>query len=253
MLSLLRLRILLVACLSMIAAPPLLAEGAITQAQKVPKYIVIGFVGGFVRHDNPHHGPVQLAERMELTASRDAYVRVFENRHRKAAYRAILHLLDRDHDGILAAEEKDAAHIIVFGQSWGGAAAVMLARDLNRVGIPVLLTVQVDSVAKLWQNDRVIPPNVAEAANFFQPHGLIHGRREIKAADPSRTEVIGNYRFDYRQAPVRCQNTLSWYDRLITPGHAQSECDPRLWGEVEALVRQHIAPRASVAIADPQP
>jgi hypothetical protein len=252
-LSLLRCRVLLFASLGILASLPLWAEGAIAHAQKAPKYIVIGFVGGFVRHNNPHHGPVQLAERVQRTDSSDAYVRIFENRHRKTAYRTILHLLDRDHDGILAAQEKYAAHIILFGQSWGAAAAVTLARDLNRVGIPVLLTVQVDSVAKPWQNDRVIPPNVAEAVNFFQTHGLIHGRREIEAADPSRTEVIGNYRFDYQQSPVHCQSTLSWYDRVITPGHAQTECDPRLWGEVEALVREQIEPQASMAIADPRP
>jgi hypothetical protein len=252
-LSLRRCRILLVASLSVIAALPLFAEGAISHAPKIPKYIVIGFVGGFVRHNNPHHGPVQLAEHVQRTDFNDAYVRVFENRHRKTAYRTILHLLDRDHDGTLAAEEKNQARIILFGQSWGGSAAVMLARDLNHIGIPVLLTVQVDSVAKPWQNDRVIPPNVAEAVNFFQTHGLIHGRREISAADPSRTEVIGNYRFDYQQSPVHCQSTLSWYDRMITPGHAQTECDPRLWGEVEALVREQIEPQASMAIADPRP
>jgi pimeloyl-ACP methyl ester carboxylesterase len=252
-LSPLRCRILLVVFASIIAAVPLLAEGAITHAQKAPKYIVIGFVGGFVRHDNPRHGPVRMAEHMERTDSNDAYVRVFENRHRKAAYRTILNLLDRDHDGILSPGEKDQAHIILFGHSWGGAAAVMLARDLDRIGVPVLLTVQVDSVAKPWQNDGVIPPNVAEAVNFYQPHGLIHGRRNIRAFNTSRTEIIGNYRFDYRQTPVRCQKTLSWYDWVLTPGHAQSECDPRLWGEVEALVREHMEPQARVAVAGPRP
>lgn len=253
MLSLLRSRVLCAAFVSAVVAMPLFAEdGAIGHAEKSPNYILIGFVGGFVRHNNPNHGPVKLAEHMEQTDSKDAYVRIFENRHRKAAYRAILHLLDRDHDGNLSPAEKDRAQIILFGQSWGGSAAVMLARDLNRVGIPVLLTVQVDSVAKLWQNDTMIPPNVAEAANFFQTQGLIHGRRQIRAADPSRTEILGNYRFDYRQTPVHCESTLSWYDRLLTPGHAQSECDPHLWGEVEALVRRRIDPQASVAVAGPR-
>lgn len=254
MLQLLQFRFLVPALLSIVTTLPLVAEGgAISHAPKTPKYILIGFVGGFVHSDNPHHGPVQVAEHMRRTDSDNAYVRVFENRHRKDAYRTILHLLDGDHDGSLSAEEKDKAHIILFGQSWGGSAAVTLARDLNRIGIPVLLTVQVDSVAKPWQNDRVIPPNVAEAVNFYQPHGLIHGRRDIRASNASRTEIIGNYRFDYRQAPVHCQSTLSWADRLFTPGHAQSECDPELWGEVEALVRQHVEPQASVAAADPKP
>jgi pimeloyl-ACP methyl ester carboxylesterase len=252
-LSRVRSRLFLVAFLSIATALPLLAEGAVGYSPKSPKYILIGFVGGFVRPNNPHHGPVQVAEHVKRTDSQDAYVRIFENRHRKAAYRTILRLLDRDQDGTLSPGEKDQAHIILFGQSWGAAAVVALARDLNRVGVPVLLTVQVDSVAKLWQNDTLIPPNVAEAVNFFQIHGFIHGRREIRAADPSRTEILGNYRFDYRQTPVHCQSTLSWYDRLLTPGHAQTECDPRLWGEVEALVRQHIDPQARVAVAVQRP
>jgi pimeloyl-ACP methyl ester carboxylesterase len=253
-LSLLRSRVLLAVFLSCAVVLPVFAEGgAVGHTQKSPNYILIGFVGGFVRHDNPNHGPVQLAERIKRVDPNDSYVRVFENRHRKEAYRDILRLLDRDHDGTLTAEEKDRAHIILFGQSWGGAAVVLLARDLERVGIPVLLTVQVDSVAKLWQNDTLIPPNVAAAVNYYQPHGLIHGRREIKAADPSRTEILGNYRFDYRQTPVHCDSALSWYDRLLTPGHAQSECDPRLWREVETVVREHIAPSGGVASADQRP
>jgi pimeloyl-ACP methyl ester carboxylesterase len=251
-LSFVRSRLLLVAFLSIATAMPLLAEGGMTHSPRSPRYILIGFVGGFVRSTNAHHGPVQVAKHMERE-SQDAYVRVFENRHRRAAYRTILRLLDRDQDGTLSPTERNQAHIILFGQSWGAAAVVALARDLNRVGVPVLLTVQVDSVAKLWQNDTLIPPNVAEAVNFYQTHGFIHGRREIRAADPTRTEILGNYRFDYRQTPVHCENTLSWYDRLLTPGHAQTECDPRLWGEVEALVRQHIEPQADVAVAVPRP
>ncbi len=83
---------------------------------------------------------------------------------------------------------------------------VLLARELERVGVPVLLTVQVDSVAKPWQHDDIIPDNVAAAANFYQPYGVIHGREQIHAADESKTRIIGNYRFDYHQAPVKCED-----------------------------------------------
>ncbi len=79
---------------------------------------------------------------------KDTYVRVFENRRRKRAYDTVLRLLDTNHDGVLSAEEKARARIILFGHSWGASAAVLLARDLRRLGVPVLLTVQVDSVAK---------------------------------------------------------------------------------------------------------
>jgi hypothetical protein len=208
--------------------------------------IVIGFVGGFVSHDNPHHGPVQLAERVREALPAGTYVRVFENRHRKQAYSAVLHLLDSNQDGALSSEEKSRARIVLFGQSWGASAVVLLARDLRRMGVPVLLTVQVDSVAKLWQNDSVIPDNVAEAINFYQTHGLVHGRRRIVAANSSKTEILGNYLVDYRKNPVSCPDA-SWADRFFTPSHMQSECDPRLWSEIEGMVRQHLLSQDSSA------
>lgn len=201
--------------------------------------IVVGFVGGFVRHTNIHHGPVRLAQSIRRSAPKDTFVQVFENRHRKSAYRTILRVLDTDHDGTLSSQEKRDARIVLFGHSWGAAAAVLLARDLNRQGIPVLLTVQVDSVAKLWQNDSVIPDNVAEAVNYFQTHGLVHGQPLITAADPSRTRILGNYLVDYRKNPVQCSGT-SWYDRVLTPSHAESECDTRLWSKIEDLVWQSL-------------
>ncbi len=216
-------------------ASPLRAEPA-----AAPSNIVIGFVGGFVSHDDPHHGPVQLAEQIQRTVSKDTYVRVFENRRRKQAYDAVVRLLDTNRDGVLSAEEKARARIILFGHSWGASAAVLLARDLRREGVPVLLTVQVDSVAKVWQNDSVIPDNVAEAVNFYQPHGIIHGRRQITAADPARTEILGNYLVDYRKNPVQCPEA-SWADRFFTPGHMQSECDPHVWSQIETMVRQRLA------------
>ncbi|MGB8759676.1 MAG: hypothetical protein WCD01_02205, partial [Candidatus Sulfotelmatobacter sp.] len=184
------------------------------KAPVAPSNIVIGFVGGFVRHDNPHQGPVQFAQQIQRTVPKDTYVRVFENRRRKQAYETILHLLDVNRDGVLSAEEKTRARIILFGHSWGASAAVSLARDLQREGVPVMLTVQVDSVAKLWQNDSVIPANVAEAVNFYQPHGIIHGRPRITAADPDKTEILGNYLMDYRKNPVPCPGA-SWADHVF--------------------------------------
>jgi len=227
----------------------------------VPSSIVIGFVGGFVSHDNLHHGPVRLAQRIQRYSPKDTYVAVFENRRRKSAYDTVMRLIDIDHDGNLSDEEKTRARIIVFGHSWGAAAAVLLARDLQKSGVPVLLTVQVDSVAKLWQNDSVIPGNVAEAVNFYQPHGILHGRPKITAADPAKTEILGNYRIDYKKNPVACTDE-SRVERFFTPGHMQSECDPHLWSVIENMLRDRlsspgISPETTAAAtttaAQPQP
>lgn len=219
--------------------------GTIHQAAK-PSNILIGFVGGFVRHDNPHHGPVLLATHIRKESPEGAYIQVFENRHRRAAYETILHLLDTDHDGSLSDHEKSQAHIILFGQSWGASAAVLLARDLDRAGIPVLLTVQVDSVAKPWQQDGVIPDNVAAAVNFYQPRGFVHGRPLIRAANDSKTQILGNYRYDYKQTPVKCEG-MPWWERTFIPGHMHTECDVNLWGQVESLVRQRLVDQPNVA------
>lgn len=204
-----------------------------------PSYILVGFVGGFVRHTNAHHGPVKVAHQLQRHAPKDAFIQVFENRRRKAALRTILHLLDTNRDGVLNNDEKAAARIMLFGQSWGGSAVVLLARELDRIDVPVMLTVQVDSIPKLWQNDEVIPDNVAAAVNFYQPHGIIHGRPQIRAVDNSKTRILGNYRFDYKKNPVRCEG-FSWFDRHITPDHMQSECDPHIWSQVEELMRDRM-------------
>jgi pimeloyl-ACP methyl ester carboxylesterase len=232
---------LLAASAVAVASPFFRANGAAIQAAPAPTTaIVIGFVGGFVRRNSPHHGPVELAQRIRGSVPGSIHVEVFENRRRSQAHAAILRLLDTDHDGTLSAEEKSRARIVLYGHSWGAAAVVLLARDLRREHIPVLLTVQVDSVAKLFRDDSVIPDNVAAAVNFYQPHGLLHGLAQITAADRSKTAILGNFRTDYRQHPVECPNA-PWNDRFFAPGHMQSECDPKIWSQVENLVLQRVA------------
>ncbi len=247
-----RCRILIAALVILTPTPSLIAaDGAVaSRPAATVSYILVGFAGGFTRHDNPRHGPVRLAQRIQRDLPKGASIQVFENRHRKAAYKAILRVLDSNHDGVLSDQEKSQARIILFGHSWGAAAVVLLSRELDRAGIRVLLTVQVDSVAKPWQSDKVIPDNVAEAVNFYQPHGLIHGRAEITAADDSKTQILGNYRFDYRKEPVQCRGA-SRFQQIFTPSHVQSDCDPRLWSQVEELVRQRMKPQPANVAAIP--
>ena len=213
-----------------------------TDAFATTPVIVIGFVGGFVKHDAMVHSEVQVAAHLRQDYPRGVHVEVLENHLREKANAEIVRLLDIDGDGTLSIEEKRNARIILYGHSWGASEAVALARELGREGIPVLLTVQVDSVSKPSQNDRVIPANVAEAANFYQPNGFLHGRRQIRAADPARTHIIGNFRFDYKAHPIPCKH-YPWYDRLFLKSHTEIECDPRVWAQVESLIQSRLPPQ----------
>jgi hypothetical protein len=204
-----------------------------------PPNIVIGFLGGFLSHDNSVHGGVKLAARLREDYPSGTYVKVFENHREDSAHKEVLRLLDADHDGTLSAKEKQSARIIIYGHSWGGSETVALAKQLEKDGVPVLLTVQVDSVSKFGENDEVIPANVAQAANFYQLNGLVHGRPKIRAADASRTQIVGNFQYDYAKNPVTCPN-YPWFARLLENPHIEIECDPVLLDHIEALIRSKL-------------
>ncbi len=212
--------------------------------ESMPPVIVIGFVGGFIRHDDPVHSEVQLAARLRKAYPSGVDVETFESYHGENAVKKILSLLDTNHDGNLTPREKQNARIILYGHSWGASEAIAVARELEKDGIAVLLTIQVDSISKIRQNDEVIPANVAQAANFYQPGGFVHGRSAIRAADPTRTKIIGNFRFDYKASPYTC-NEYPWYDRIFVKPHTQTECDPIVWKQAEDLIRADLPPATS--------
>lgn len=201
--------------------------------------IVVGFLGGFVQSDDHRHIEVQMAEQLREIYGTSAHVQVFENRHKTRAYKSIVSWLDSNGDGILSDEEKQGVPIVLFGHSWGASVMISLSRDLQATGIPVSLTIQVDSVIKNGENDSLIPANVAEAVNFYQSRGILHGCSKIRAVDPSRTRILGNFRFQYDKTPTGCK-AFPWYDRVFSKGHIAIECDPLVWSQVEALIRTHI-------------
>src|SRR5262245_7340274 len=225
----------------------LAGDGAIeSTSNSPPPTFVFAFVGGFVHADDTRHAEVRLIQRLREEHPNELEGRVFRNRRHGEAYKLIRERLDANRDGSLSAEEKQSARILLFGHSWGASALGSLARRLERDGIPVLLTAQVDSVAKWGQNDSVIPANVRQAVNFYQPNGLIHGRAKITAADPDRTQILGNYRFTYKKDTVDCSG-YPWYDLLFTRTHTEIECDPRVWGQIEGLIRGQLPTATTVS------
>lgn len=212
------------------------ASAVLPSDQSTPRTIVIGFLGGFVAHDETHHPEVQLIEGLRHEYPKNVYFGLFENRKVDEAYRAVLNQLNAKQGRALSNVEKGRACILLFGHSWGASAVVTLAKKLEKEGIPVMLTVQVDSIAKPFHTDRVIPANVVQAANFYQTHGLLHGRSKIVAADPSRTTILGNFQWEYKEEPKECRD-FSWHARFFTRSHIAIECDPKIWSQVVTLLR----------------
>ena len=209
--------------------------------------IVIGFVGGFVSQHDTKHPEVQFAAYL-----RDRYpfihAEVFGNHHGRKALHQVVRLLDTDHDGVLSSAEKERSTIIIYGHSWGATETVAFARELNHLGIPVALTVQIDTIAKPGHRASPISPNVASAINFYQTEGPLHGAPEIVALDASRTRVLGNIRMTYENRPINCDN-YSWYSRTLNKPHHEIENDFRVWDEVATLINSDIPGARSIAPA----
>jgi hypothetical protein len=214
-------------------------EGSVRNA------IVIGFVGGFVKHDDPKHPEVHFAALLRAAYPPTIHAEVFANHEGKKALYRVLQWLDTNSDGVISLSEKAQSDIIVYGHSWGASQTVTLARELGRRGIPVVLTIQIDSVRKPGQNDSTVPPNVGNAINFYQTKGLIHGRQTIRAADPKLTNVLGNVEMTYRNHEINCDN-YPWLARHLNRGHHAIENDPVVWDQIGSLIDSELSKTTSL-------
>ena len=214
-------------------------ESINTSLETPQQLIVIGFMGGRVRGSNLVHREALLAKDLQHLYPLAVHAAVFANHDGSAALKTVLQLLDKNKDDCLSAKEKNGARIVIFGHSWGASETIALAKRLNELSIPVLLTIQVDSVEKPNENDGRIPPNVREAVNFYQSEGLLHGRSLIEATDPKQTTILGNFESTYRKNPVSCAG-YPWYARAFMKSHIEIENDPSVWNKIEALIRTRV-------------
>jgi pimeloyl-ACP methyl ester carboxylesterase len=201
--------------------------------------LVIGFLGGYDRWDDSHRSVRQLVVKLRQTPG--VYAESISNHHRPLALQLIRQALDTNRNGQLDPEEKANARLILFGQSWGGAAAIATARDLQKLGIPVLITAQIDSVGV---HDDIIPSNIRAAVNFFQhdPFTTIRGRARIRAADPSHTAILGNFESSYSFRSVD-ESNASRARQVFGGSHTKMEQDPVVWNRVEQYISDAIARR----------
>ncbi len=212
--------------------------------------IIVGFVGGFVSPRDTKHPEVQFAAYLRNRYP-SIHAEVFGNHHGQKALHQVLNLLDSDHDGVLSVSEKEQSTVIVYGHSWGATETVAFARQLGQMGIPVALTIQVDTIAKPGHKASPISPNVASAINYYQTEGPLHGQPEIVAADPTRTKILGNIRMSYENRPINCDN-YSWYSRTLNRPHHKIENDFRVWDQLASLIDSDL-PRTPSILQSPFP
>ena len=200
--------------------------------------LVLGLQGAWDDWDNPHRGTRKLALRLRERQLPGVYVETGGNHDRRMLLRFVREALDRDGDRRISAAEAQAVGVVIYGQSWGGAAALKLARELGRLKVPVLLTVQVDSVGL---HDGEIPANVERALNLYQRDpGPIRGRAWIRAEDPARTRIAGNEQYSYLGREVDMSDYPAIARRMAI-SHFKMDNDPAVWQRVERAVLEAIA------------
>ncbi len=231
--KLLRTKVLVLALLSfgLSAAAQSMRDFNIPEPLPKNSVLVIGFLGGFERWNDPHRGVRKVTLALRSLQLPGVYAVTIENHRRKLALKLIGRAVNSPRCGHCG----DRSRIILYGQSWGGAAVLSTARDLQALGLRVDLTVQIDSVGL---HDAIVPVNVMNAANIFQHDPLgIAGRSEIRAEDPQSTKILENTRLFYLLRPYSTlSRDTSWARRTFGGSHAKMEADAFVWAHVENLI-----------------
>lgn len=178
-----------------------------------------------------------MAQKLRSLNLPGVHVETVENKKRNLAMMLVQNAFDLDGNQHLTEGERKNVRLIVYGMSFGGAAIVKLARQLEGKNLPILLTIQIDSIGR---NDAEIPSNVKRAANLFQGSGkIIHGESEIYAQNPARTQILGNFEYDYKNSSIDISN-VSWIKKIFRIAHTKMDHDPAVWSRVEQLIVEEI-------------
>jgi pimeloyl-ACP methyl ester carboxylesterase len=188
--------------------------------------LILGIVGGWERWDAPLRGVRKTALQIRAMNLPGVHVETVEN-HK-------LYLAAQLVDRAFPQDVARTPRVILYGHSLGGMAVVRLARELDAKGIPVLAMVMIDAVGP----NHPIPPNVREAANFFQRYmwpACVCGAEHTRAEDPSRTKMIGDFEWKYRHKYID-MHTEPWVRRFFVHGHEKMEFDPEMWTAVKKII-----------------
>lgn len=225
--------------------PPAAAEKRIRRSDFVtpvpmPKgsLLVIGLLGAWEDWDNPKRSVRKVALALREKAPKGVYVETAGNHSRGVVRKFVMEALDANRDKKLSREEARGSELILYGQSFGAAGAVKLARELKKHGVPVRLLVMVDSIGR---DDQVIPSNVSRVLNLYQRDpGPVRGESKVRPEDESRTAILGNIPFTYlfREIDMSDYPPIT---RRAAISHWKMDNDPLVWALVESAILAEIA------------
>lgn len=196
--------------------------------------LVIGFLGGWDRWNEPNRLIRRICLHLRDKALPHTYIETVENHRRPLAEKLVQRAFDFNQNGRLEPSEAAQARVMIYGQSLGGWATVRLSRKLNKWKMPVELAVQIDSVGL---GDDKVPPNVRAAANLYQHDAYpLRGETEIRAQDPTKTQILGNWRYSYPRGKFIDTHEEPLYRQIFMIPHLKMEYDPEVWTKVESLI-----------------
>lgn len=201
-----------------------------------PPTLVLGIAGGWEPADAPWSLTTRVNTLLALEAPPQTRFAAVSNHRLEEARAILMEMLDKDGDGKHSDTERNSSRIILYGQSMGGAATLKLCRWLKKQKVPVRLNVQIDSVGI---RDGKIPSNVQAAANLYQrDFGPIRGQSKIRAEDPARTRILGNWRYTYPPDKIFDTSAMPIGHRLILNPHLKMEFDPEVQLKVHMLIAE---------------
>lgn len=196
--------------------------------------LVIGIVGGWERWDNPTRAIRRTAIAVKRKRLPGVHVETVENHRIELAEELVQKAFDFNRNGRLEETEAAQGEVIVYGQSLGGRAALRLCRKLQAWGVAVPLLITVDSFGR---DSYEVPPNVRRAANYYQrEHLYIKGAPALRAADPSKTQILFNRKLSFKKRDEVEADEHSWLQRFFLDEHARVEYLPEVWEEIEKMI-----------------
>ncbi len=158
---------------------------------KTCKIIYLGIVGGTETPNNSHSGVVQIRDTLQGPAFPDVCAKTISPYLWRSGLDHWILTRFPSRPGRLTSEDlQEAPKVILVGHSLGGWAALSIARNLKRKGIPVELCVQIDSVGL---TDHTVPSNVKAAAIFHANDALFPlTTKTINLEDPSQSKLVEN-------------------------------------------------------------